>query len=115
MACRRGWALWWARTCGWACRCTTGGEIQLSGVGLGVSGTWSRQDYYLDAQVELTYWEVDLESEVRGRLRDEVSGQGHAVALEAGKRMAVALGGAGEWAVTPRLWLAHASVSMSDF
>ena len=90
-----------------------GGEVALYGTGAGVSGTWSRGEAYLDVQAELTWYEADLTSSSRGVLGKEVSGQGHALGVEAGRRLA--LSGLPELVLTPRAGLVHSQVDVRGF
>ena len=92
-----------------------GGEIEVSGIGLGVSGTWlvaAAHDLYVDVQAEGTLYEADFRSQVRGALKTEVAGLGHAFGVEVGRRVASGLEGV---ALTPRAGVAHSKVSMDDF
>ena len=90
-----------------------GGEVALYGTGAGVSGTWSRGEAYLDVQAELTWYEADLTSSSRGVLGKDVSGQGHALGVEAGQRLA--LSGLPELVLTPRAGLVHSQVDVRGF
>ena len=92
-----------------------GGEIKLSGIGMGVYGTWRRGAVYVDAEAAVTRYEAALESASRGRLASDVSGLGHALGLEAGRRFALNVPRAGEVAVTPRVRAVRSAVSMPDF
>ncbi len=88
-----------------------GGEIDLSGNGVGVSGTWAGDaGVYVDVQAEVTWYGADLRSASRGVLKTDVSGLGHALGLEVGRRME-----AGRVMLTPRARLAHSRVSVNDF
>ena len=92
-----------------------GGEVEVSGIGVGVSGTWlvaAAHDLYVDVQAEGTLYEADFRSQVRGALKTEVSGLGHAFGVEVGRRVASGLEGV---ALTPRAGVAHSKVSMDDF
>ena len=91
-----------------------GGEIDVSGHGLGFSGTWGRAGageagVYADVQAERTWYEADFRSSLRGGLKTDVSGRGHALGVEVGRRYE-----AGGMLVTPRARLAHSRVTM-DF
>ena len=91
-----------------------GGGIKLSGSGAGVSGTWFRNDAYVDVQAETTWYEADVRSMARGTLKKEVSGRGHALGVEVGRRMAVPEMGEGV-VLTPRAGLVHSKVSVEAF
>ncbi len=88
-----------------------GGEIDLSGNGVGVSGTWAGDaGVYVDVQAEVTWYGADLRSARRGVLKTDVSGRGHALGMEVGRRVE-----AGRVVLTPRARLAHSRVSVNDF
>ena len=91
-----------------------GGEVELSGNGVGMSGAWSRNGVYVDLQAEATRYEADFESSVRGVLKRGVSGRGHALGVEAGWRLAPDDAPAG-MILTPRVRLVHSRVSVSGF
>ncbi len=88
-----------------------GGEIDLSGNGVGVSGTWAGDmGVYVDVQAEVTWYGADLRSASRGVLKTDVSGLGHALGMEVGRRVE-----GGRVVLTPRARLAHSRVSVDDF
>ena len=92
-----------------------GGELDVSGRGVGVSGTWGLAGSgaamaYVDAQAEATWYEADFRSSLRGGLKTGVSGRGNALGVEAGRRFET-----GGMALTPRVGLTHSKVSMEDF
>ncbi len=93
---------------------TEGGDVELYGTGAGVSGTWTREEDYLDVQATMTWYEADLGSSRRGALRKDLSGFGHALGVEAGRRMALEHLPAG-MVLTPRAGLVHSRVSMDAF
>ncbi len=93
---------------------TEGGDVELYGTGAGVSGTWTREEDYLDVQAAMTWYEADLTSSSRGVLRKDLSGFGHALGVEAGRRMALEHLPAGV-VLTPRVGLVHSRVSMDAF
>ena len=86
------------------------GEVEVDGVGAGVSATWRSGDLYVDAQAAVTRYGVGLTSYTHGKLLNkDASGVGYALGVEGGKRMPV--GGA---FVTPRAGLAWSDVDL-DF
>ena len=86
------------------------GEVELDGVGAGVSATWRSGDLYVDAQAAVTRYGVGLTSDTQGKLLEkDASGVGYALGVEGGKRMPV-----GEAFVTPRAGLAWSDVDL-DF
>ena len=87
------------------------GEVELDGLGAGVSAAWRFEDFYVDAQAAATRYDVGLDSYTQGKLlKKDASGVGYALGAEAGKRMPV--GGA---FVTPRAGLAWSKVDLDDF
>ncbi len=90
------------------------GDIKLHGTGVGVSGTWMREAVYVDLQAEVTEYEADLSASRLGVLKEDVSGYGHALGVEAGRRVHVEQLPAG-LVLTPRAGLVHSKVSMGDF
>ena len=95
-------------------RVTEGGDVELHGMGAGVSGTWMREGVYVDVQAAMTWYEADLRSSRRGVLRKDVSGLGHALGVEAGRRVALERLPAGV-VLIPRAGLVHSQVSMDGF
>ena len=93
---------------------TERGDIKLHGTGVGVSGTWMREAVYVDLQAEVTEYEADLNASRLGVLKEDVSGYGHALGVEAGRRVHVEQLPAG-LVLTPRAGLVHSKVSMGDF
>ena len=91
-----------------------GGDLELSGTGAGVSGTWVREEVYVDVQAAMTGYEADLTSSRRGVLKKDVSGLGHALGVEAGRRLALERLPAGV-VLTPRAGLVHSRVSVDAF
>ena len=88
-----------------------GGEIEARGAGVGLSATWSPGPFFVDGQAAATLYDVDLDSSLRGRLKDDVGAQGLSAALEAGRMVPVADG----VTVTPRARVAYSSLSLSEF
>ncbi len=93
---------------------TEGGDVELYGTGVGASGTWMRDEFYVDAQAAMTGYEADLTSSRRGVLRKDLSGHGHALGVEAGRRLALEGLPAGV-VLTSRAGLVHSRVSMGAF
>ena len=93
---------------------TEGGDVELYGTGVGASGTWMRDELYVDAQAAVTWYEADLGSSRRGVLKKDLSGHGHALGVEAGRRVALEHLAAG-LVLTPRAGLVHSRVSMDAF
>ena len=91
-----------------------GGGIELSGTGVGVSGTWVREEVYVDVQAEVARYEADLTSSRRGVLKKgrvgpwprAGGGSGPSARLE---RLPPGL------VLTPRAGLVHSKVSVGGF
>ncbi len=87
-----------------------GGDIDVTGTGLGLSYTWMTDRTYVDLQAATTFYDVDLKSQVRGRLEAGRSDFGHALGVAVGRKMA--------WnhkTVTPRARLVYSSVELGGF
>ena len=91
-----------------------GGDVKLSGHGVGMSGAWLGDAGYVDVQAEATWYEADLSATGRGVLKTDVPGRGHALGVEVGRRVALERLPAG-MVLTPRAGLAHSRVSMGGF
>ena len=90
-----------------------GGDVEPSGAGLGFSGVWLRNDdLYVDVQAEATWYTTDLTSSIRGPMKHDLRGFGHALGVEAGRRIASGMAG---MAFIPRAGLVHSKVSVGDF
>lgn len=89
------------------------GTIGATGYGLGGALTWYGQSgFYLDGQVNLTWFDSDLSSTTANRgLIDGSKGFGYALGLELGQK--IALGP--NWSVTPQAQLIYSSVDYADF
>lgn len=88
------------------------GHLDLSGTGGGISGIWRRDDVYVDLQGEVSWYEANFNSSIRGLLKQNVSGYGYALGMEAGRRIASGTDGV---ALIPRAGLVHSKVSLNDF
>ena len=87
------------------------GEIEASGTGVAVSGVWSFPDgVYVDGQVSATWFDADLKSGLRGALKSGAKGFGHAVGVEAGRKIEF-----GALSLTPSLRVTRSRVNMKDF
>ena len=95
------------------------GDVDLTGVGAGVSALWTAGEMWVDAGAAATRYEVDLASHRHGRLlAEDAVGVGWALSVEAGRRMAAGerlRRFLGEAFVTPRAGLAWSSVALRDF
>ena len=98
----------------------SGGKARLSGMGVGVHGTALVGDgVYVDAQAAVTRYDVELTSVLGRTLKDGASGMGYALAVEAGRPMALKgkLKGKlkGDLTLTPRAGFVWSRVSLGDF
>ena len=91
---------------------TGGGEIGAKGYGLGASLTWQGTGgFYSKGRLSTTRFNVDLQSDMRGALKNDVSASIFTLGLEAGKRNAVSE----KTIMTPRAWLTRSTLSMGSF
>ena len=89
-----------------------GGKVELSGVGASVSGTAFVGDgVYIDAQASTTRYEVKLTSQTGTVLKDGAKGVGYALAVEAGRPVAVN----DSVTLTPRAGLVWSLATLSGF
>ena len=87
------------------------GEVELDGMGGGLSATWLAGDLYVDAQAVVTLYDVDVESYTHGRMsKKDVYGAGYGLGVDVGRRMAV-----GGMMVTPRAGVEWSKVDLDDF
>ncbi len=92
------------------------GGIEVSGTGLGASVAWGLADgVYVDGRTSATWYEARLTSGPRGTLKSNAGGFGHAVGVEAGRRVALGSGPLGELTLTPRARVVYSRVAMDDF
>ena len=91
---------------------TGGGEIGATGYGLGASLTWQgTEGFYSKGRLSTTRFKVDLQSDMRGSLKNDVGASMFTLDLEAGKRNAVSE----KTIMTPRAWLTRSTLSMGSF
>ena len=100
------------------------GRIEVSGAGLGASAAWRLSDGgYVDGRLSATWYEASLKSGLRGPLKSNAAGFGHALGVEAGRRQALDAGllgrlmlmPLGELTLTQRARLVHSRVDVDDF
>ena len=92
------------------------GSIDATGNGLGASLAFGPVDgVYVDGRVSATWFEAGLGSGVRGSLKRDAEGFGHAVGVEAGRRVSLGPGALGEVTVTPRVGATRSHVDMDAF
>ena len=92
------------------------GRIEVTGNGVGASVSWRLSDgAYVDGGVSATRYDVALKSGRRGSLKSGVGAFGHAVGVEAGRRVALGPGPLGALTATPRARLSYSRVSMDAF
>ena len=89
-----------------------GGEVELSGGGVGVNATAAMAgDVHVDAQAAVTWYDMDVESALRSSLKKGAGGMGYALGVEVGRRMPVA----DDVFLTPHGGLLWSKVDMDDF
>ena len=89
-----------------------GGEVDLSGGGVGVNATAAMAgDVHVDAQAAVTWYDMDVESALRSSLKKGAGGMGYALGVEVGRRMPVA----DDVFLTPHGGLLWSKVSLDDF
>ncbi len=87
------------------------GEVELDGVGAGLSAAWLAGRFYAEAQAQMTSYDVDVKSHTHGKMsKKNVHGAGYALGVEVGGRLPV--GGA---SVTPRAGVAWSRVELAAF
>ena len=87
------------------------GEVELDGMGGGLSATWLVGGLYVDAQAAVTLYDVDVESSRHGKMpKKDVYGAGYGLGVDVGRRMSV-----GGMLVTPRAGVGWSKVELDDF
>ena len=87
------------------------GEVEMDGMGGGLSATWLAGDFYVDAQAAVTLYDVDVESYTHGKMpKKDVYGAGYGLGVDVGRRMSV-----GGMMVTPRAGVEWSKVDLDDF
>ena len=87
------------------------GEVELDGMGGGLSATWLVGGLYVDAQAAVTLYDVDVESNMFGKMpKKDVYGAGYGLGVDVGRRMSV-----GGMFVTPRAGVGWSKVDLDDF
>ena len=87
------------------------GEVELDGMGGGLSAIWRAGDLYVDAQAAVTLYDVDVESYTHGKMpKKDVYGAGYGLGVDVGRRMAV-----GGMTVTPRAGVEWSKVELDEF
>ena len=87
------------------------GEVELDGMGGGLSATWRVGDFYVDAQAAVTLYDVDVESYTHGKMsKKDVYGAGYGLGVDVGRRMSV-----GGMFVTPRVGVEWSKVELDEF
>ena len=87
------------------------GEVELSGMGMGVSATVMAGGVYIDAQAQATWFDLELSSSKGRTLKDGVDGLGYALGVEVGRPLAMGR----SLSLVPRVGLAWSQVSLDDF
>ena len=91
---------------------TGGGEIEMDGAGVTLGVSYNETNaYYARGRFSLAYYDLDLSSDTRGHLKEDLDARSRVLDLEAGRRMAMH----GKMAFTPRLWARHSRVDVDAF
>ena len=89
-----------------------GGTVEATQYGFGTAVTWyGHGGLYVDGQLQLGLFQVDLETDEAGRLRSDNDGVGYGLSVEVGKRFALNRG----WSLTPQGQLSYGSVDVERF
>ena len=87
------------------------GDVELDGMGGGLSATWLVGGLYVDAQAAVTLYDVEVESYTHGKLqKKDVYGVGYGLEVDVGRRM-----GVGGMTVTPRAGVEWSKVELDEF
>lgn len=89
------------------------GRIDTEGYGLGANLTWYGENgFYLDGQAQAMWFQSNLHSHIVSLpLADDVKNFGHAVSVEAGRRIDIAP----HWSITPQAQLYWTSLAGDQF
>lgn len=88
------------------------GSIATQGYGVGATLTWyGPQGFYVDGQVQLSWFDSDLKSVTLGTLVKGNGGEGKAFGLEVGKRSPIG----GKLTVTPQIQMIYSQVDFDRF
>jgi len=88
------------------------GEISTDGYGFGASLTWFGDNgFYLDNQVQFTWYNSDLGANPGHSLIESNDGFGYALSTEAGKQITIDQ----NWSLTPQIQLVYSNVDFESF
>jgi fibronectin-binding autotransporter adhesin len=88
------------------------GALKTDGYGLGATLTWyGVAGFYIDGQAQVSRYDSDLKSELRGSLTHDNGGSGEAVSIEAGKRISLS----DKLGITPQFQMAYSNVRFDRF
>ena len=88
----------------------SGGSIKISGTGIGVSGTFHGDGYYIGAQAATTRYKAGLTADANIAVASDISGSGRALGFEVGTSVEV-----GKATLTPRFGLNHSTATLNNF
>ena len=86
------------------------GSAKIKGQGLGISGTYSTDSFYIGAQVATTKFKADLTGDSNTTIVSGVSGSGHSMGIEAGLPLR-----SNGMTFTPRVAIARTTAKLDDF
>ncbi|KQU75465.1 hypothetical protein ASC75_19220 [Aminobacter sp. DSM 101952] len=88
------------------------GSNSTTSYGIGATLSWYGENgFYVDGQAQIAMLRSDLDAAGIGRVGDGIHGSGHALSLEAGRKVALGDG----WSLTPQAQLAWSSVDFDSF
>ena len=88
------------------------GSLKTDGYGVGATLSWyGLQGFYIDSQVQLSWYQSDLNSDILGKLARNNDGTGEAFSVEAGKRTAIG----GKLSLTPQFQMIYSNVRFDRF
>jgi outer membrane autotransporter protein len=88
------------------------GSNSTTSYGIGATLTWYGENgFYVDGQAQLATLRSNLSAANIGSIGDRIHGTGHALSLEAGRKIGVG----GGWSLTPQAQLAYATVDFDRF
>jgi fibronectin-binding autotransporter adhesin len=88
------------------------GSNATTSYGIGATLSWYGENgFYVDGQAQMALLRSDLDVAGIGRVGDGIHGSGHALSLEAGRKIALGDG----WSLTPQAQLAWSSVDFDSF
>ncbi len=93
-----------------------GGGLTLAGEGLGLSGTLNTGWFYVDSQLAMTWYRLNMDALSMGSIGSNVRGFGYALGIETGHRADMgSFADMGSLFLTPRAGVTYSSFSLDSF